>query len=231
MQVAAFCKRQLAQPGLLPHAQMLPRVAAVTFAYKALCDVTLRVREPITEDEVIDMLSVLFDVMSKGKTDEATMRARLMVCADMLSPTDAAVGAATGLWEPVSPHPLILALAVKHLTATKIFTPAPAELRAAMKLVERRLTALRLEVSHWLRTLQVADAGLFLRDRAAWDAAYADVPSSVPLYMIDHDNEDARHLALNAMWEAKTAREKRSARLEQIRARRTQSIALSAEHE
>ena len=107
------------------------------------------------------------------------------------------------MWEPISAHPLILALAVKYLLASQVFQPAPAELRKAMLLVERRLTSLRAHTESWLRTLHETDKRLFADNPGAWCDGYCDLDARALLIMSDLDAADPRLIALEAMWSAR----------------------------
>src|SRR5262245_17351644 len=85
---------------------------------------------------------------------------------------------ATGLWKPLDKHPLILAIAIKQLVASAVFT-SPAELRAAMTRVRERLETLLWAMQYLGDIIERADKLVFVGDRAAWGVAYADIPSEV----------------------------------------------------
>ena len=70
----------------------------------------------------------------------------LAACCDMFSPMNDIIGEGMGLWKPICKHPVVLALAIKKLIATSVFTPSPSELREAMATVTHRI-AVRAE---WL---------------------------------------------------------------------------------
>jgi hypothetical protein len=163
------------------------------------------------------MLSVLFAALGKKKGDEGAML--LVACADMFSATNEAIGHATGLWKPISRHPLVLALAIKKLIATAVFTSC-AELREAMNEVRGTLEMRKWAMEYIVDLIERADEIVFVGDRAAWDAAYADVGSDVVKAMLGWvemqespytDDDDVDHpgsprwAALNAIVEAKLA--------------------------
>jgi hypothetical protein len=121
------------------------------------------------------------------------------------------------LWKPISKHPLVLALAIKRLIATSVFSPSPSELRDAMKLAKEKLSALGGYAGQFLALVNKADEIIFTFDRPTWDAAYADVRSEIPLQMqgllfeeepcTDDDGNaippSPRWQALNELWETK----------------------------
>jgi hypothetical protein len=140
----------------------------------------------------------------------------LASCADLFNPVSDAVGIATGLWKPAPKHPLALAIAIKQLIATSVFSPSPSELREAMKLAQGKVDVLASYAGQWLQLLERADAIVFEFDRPTWDAAYANVDSKVPLalhgQLIETDDGpefplSPRWRALNELWEAKHAAE------------------------
>jgi len=176
---------------------------------------------PITRGVALQMLSVLFGTLSKKKSDDENAAMLLAACADLFNPINDAVGEASGLWKPISKHPLVLALAIKRLIATSVFSPSPSELRDAMNLAKERLSALGSYAGQFLALINKADEIIFTFDRPAWDAAYADVRSGIPLEMqgmlfgeepdADDDGNaiapSPRWQALNDLWEAKHAAE------------------------
>ena len=127
----------------------------------------------------------------------------------MFSPLNEVVGDVTDLWEPISRHPLILALAIKKIIADSVFTSA-AELRKAMIKVQRKIESRARTLKYLLDLTSRADEIVWTFDRPAWEAAYGSVGVRVPLAMMVHRREhkgDARWLALNELWEAKLAAE------------------------
>jgi hypothetical protein len=135
----------------------------------------------LTQADASAMLHYLFGAMGKRRNDEAT--AKLMACVDIFNPASNALGPALGLWESAPPHPLILAITIKQLMATKTFEPAEAELREALGKVKQRLSVHGGYVWKWLERLTKWDAMLFQRDRAAWDQSYATVSVEVVRHM------------------------------------------------
>ena len=106
----------------------------------------------------------------------------------------------------------MLAIAIKQLIAISVFTPSPSELREAMKSAAGTIGSLEGYASGWLTLLEQADAIVFEYDRAAWDAAYANFDSKVPLALEGRlfetaDDEEfppsPRWRALNELWERK----------------------------
>jgi DNA-binding transcriptional regulator PaaX len=118
---------------------------------------------------------------------------------------------------------VILAIAIKQLMAEKTFEPAETELREALGKVKERLSMRGGGVERWLEKLYEWDARIFERDRAAWDAAYANVGSDVVRQMRERlelmdqgpcEDEDGNQippspcwLAVNELCEAKQAEE------------------------
>jgi hypothetical protein len=202
LNVAGCCRdelREVLQPiegvvlhrGYLPaaqfnHAQMLSRAALVSATHTALLPVAYPhiVRTPVITDEIaLTMLTVLFGAVGKAKGGDAQIL--LEACIDMFGSSDA-IGAATGLWRPVSTHPVILALAVRQLINTAVFTSV-AELRDAMLDAQRSIIQLTKAAERWLDLLRVSDRVMFEFDRAAWMQAYAHVGADVVLTMQDSD--------------------------------------------
>ena len=133
---------------------------------------------PITPSVAVEMLAVLFGALTKTKTGGDNAAALLEACADMFNPITHHIGSATGLWEPVSRHPVVLALAIKKLLARSVFAPSPSELREAMIEAHRRIGVLQQYAQRWLDLLDHADQITFQFDRAAWDATYAAASST-----------------------------------------------------
>src|SRR5262249_48794094 len=153
----------------------------------------------------------LFGVLAKKKADAADENATMLLaaCADMFDPMNDMLGRTTGLWKPVCKHPVVLALAIKKLIATQVFTPSPSELRAAMGEARQRLDAAKRRLDNFLAWMKQADKIVFAFDRAAWEAAHARVDSRVPSAMVAHSNygiekDDAERCeALEKLWDAK----------------------------
>src|SRR4030095_4716992 len=167
------------------HDRLLRNVVTVTDAHSALLQVVIPSwrRDPITHSQATAMLGVLFGTLSKKRTDDENSAMLLASCADMFNPVNDAIGTATGLWKPITKHPLVLAIAIKQLIATSVFTPSPAELREAMKHASERISSRKAWTSQWLELINQADAIVFAFDRAGWDAAYAKVDGKTALYM------------------------------------------------
>jgi hypothetical protein len=166
------------------HGRLLRNIAQVQAAYSALLQVVIPPwRNPLTHAQATAMLGVLFGTLSKTKADDENSAMLLASCADLFNPTNDIIGTTTGLWKPISKHPLVLALAIKQLIATSVFKPSPSELRDAMKLALSKLDALGGYSGQWLELLTKADEIIFAFDRPAWDAAYAEVNSKIPLAM------------------------------------------------
>ncbi|WP_409191042.1 hypothetical protein [Bradyrhizobium sp. RDM4] len=223
LSVAGRCRdelREVLQPienvvlhhDLLPaaafnHARMLSRAAQVSATHAALLPVAYPhiVATPIITDEIaLTMLTVLFGAVGKAKGGDAQIL--LEACIDMFGSSDA-IGAFTRLWRPVSTHPVILALAVRQLINTAVFTSV-AELRDAMLDAQRSIIQLTTAADRWRDLLRVSDRVLFEFDRAAWMQAYASVGADVVEVMQDADeagdeDEDAppapRWIAQEAM--------------------------------
>jgi hypothetical protein len=193
MRVANQCRQQLKEAdfglGTIDHAKrthraMLPHVAAVDAAYSDLIEMTCSdPYDPITCEMAVAMLQVLFGALSKRKAD-AENAIKLAACADMFSPLNDVIGTATRSWKPLPKHPAVLAIAIKDLINTQIYSPEPVELRAAMTRARHRLVSLKLDAKRWLEIAEKADEIVFEQDRTAWDAAYALLDSRVPTAML-----------------------------------------------
>jgi hypothetical protein len=208
----------------LLHARWLPDLASADSAYQSLLSVAQQ-WPSLTATEAGAMLSYLFTVMGKRKSDEAA--AKLHACVDLFNPASNEIARALGLWKPVPRHPLVLALAIKQLMAQKTFEPSEAELREALSAVEEKLRAQRRWVFMWLQEFDRADALLFAQDRPAWDAAYgsfgSDVAGAMAAWLDDHEPrkdakgnpvaESPRWKALNEIWDRKFDAEEKAAAL------------------
>jgi hypothetical protein len=193
------------------HASWLPGIVRAVHVEKLLFTIMCGMpRVPLTQASATAMLHYLFGAMGKRRGDEAA--AKLLACTDIFSPASNALGKALGLWKPAPTHPAILAIAIKQLMAAKVYEPAEAELREALDKVEQRLALRRWYVGQWIDKLCRADEIVFTFDRPAWDAAYANASSDVPLQMQgqlfyeepgEDDPPSPHWLALNALWEAK----------------------------
>jgi hypothetical protein len=194
------------------HERMLPRAGLVRAARAALWRILLPPTQTITRIDAIMMLMVLFGTLGKKKDADTTTL--LAACVEMLDPDSDSIGEATGLWRPVSPHPVVVALAIKRLINTAVFT-SPSELRDAMHESRRTLVNLEQYTDRWMALLHKADRIVFEHDRAAWLEAYADVGADVVTTMMDSDESadvddngddipaSPRWVALEAMRRAK----------------------------
>jgi hypothetical protein len=160
---------------------------------------------PITAGQATAMLHVLFASMTgKLRKDEAAML-KLTECAEIFSPSNNLLALALELWEPVSTHPVSLALAIKELKASKIFEPNEAELREALGKVETKNAELERDAREWLSRLRQTDALMFETDRDGWRAAHAAVDSEATAQMKSGSEEYLA--AVQAVWEEKYYRE------------------------
>ncbi|MBR0746189.1 hypothetical protein JQ582_19850 [Bradyrhizobium japonicum] len=171
------------------HGRMLSRAAMVSAAHTELMPVVFphMVATPVVTTEIaVMMLSTLFGSVGKAKTVEtATL---LGTCVEMFHPVADVIGEATGLWTPISKHPVVLALAVRKLINTSVFTSA-AEFRQAMQDARNSILWLMQHTERWLDLLRISDRVLFEFDRPAWDRAYASVGADVARVMQDSDEE------------------------------------------
>jgi hypothetical protein len=178
---------------------VLGRVAAGTSDHK------------ITQATAVTMLSALFGALNKKKVEGDDHAGLLLVCADLFSPINRTIGKASGLWKPVSREPVVLALAIKRLLATQVFTPSPSELRETMEFVRRRLEVIAWWTWECLCHIELADEIVFEADRAAWDAVYAKLPRSIVAAMLasegicnspDGEDDDGNPIPGSPRWEA-----------------------------
>jgi hypothetical protein len=132
----------------------------------------------------MQMVSYLFAAIGKSKKDEENLML-LFAATEMFSPMDATIGSVTGLWKPISRHPLILALAVKKLINTAKFTSC-AELREAMEEVHQKLRHQEWAMESIKEQIEEADEIMFERDREAWAAAYRNADPAVAIEMREH---------------------------------------------
>jgi hypothetical protein len=158
------------------HARMLSRVAVVREVHLGLFGMFIPPAPTTTRGDAIDMLSALFGATAKAKAESKTL---LAACVSMFAPGADSVALATGLWQPISRHPVVVAIAIQELINTAVFTPTPAEFRAAMVDAKRKLRGLATYAESWLELLQVSDRVVFDFDRPAWEAAYAGVGADV----------------------------------------------------
>jgi hypothetical protein len=158
--------------------------------------------EPITAGQATAMLHVLFaSVTGKLRKDEAAML-KLTECAEIFSPANNALAMALELWEPVSTHPVSLALAIKELKANKIFEPNEAELREALGKVETKNAELERDANEWLTRLRATDALMFKTDPDGWRAAHAAANNAeAEAFLVMLPDDEAYQTAINALHE------------------------------
>jgi hypothetical protein len=176
------------EPAKVTHARLLRHAVEISAANDALWEVMLcDPSDEIGYEHAIAMLSVLFGALGKKKSDAGDGNAAmlLMATADAFDPVSSVIGSASGLWNSVSKHPVVLALAIKHMLATQVFQPSPAEVRQAMTFVRQRIGVLQHWTSTALAHLDRADETLFRFDYAAWTAAYANADSSAVMSMLN----------------------------------------------
>jgi hypothetical protein len=173
------------------HRSWLPNIVHAVAARDLLVEITGCIpggrRITVRPADASAMLHYLFGVMGRRRSGEAA--AKLMACIDIFSPESNLLGPALGMWEEAPTHPVILAIAIKQLMAAKTFEPAESELREALGKVRERLFMLGGWAGKWLEKLDQCDATLFERDRAAWDAAYANVSVEVVRQMQERGDE------------------------------------------
>jgi hypothetical protein len=181
------------------HRTGLPRFASGKQAYSQLFGVcVMPPARPITQPTALKMIGVAFAGLTKRKDAGGDAALQLAAAADMFSPVTAALGHTTGLWKPVSQHPAILALAVKHLLATSVFAPAPSEIRQAMDEVHARLSMQTGRCDKALDLIGRADEIIFVSDRAKWDAAWANVGHDVVAALLEYIDEEGLRQAKQA---------------------------------
>ena len=120
------------------------------------------------------MLSALFGPLGKKSNDNAAL---LDACVSMLAPDADNIGEATGMWLPISKSPLIVALAIKRLINSAIFTPAPAEFRREMREANCTIKNLVEYAERWLELLKASDRITFEHDRISWDSRLSEYRS------------------------------------------------------
>jgi hypothetical protein len=207
-------QRYAPQQGLLDPAKAflrawLPDIERAREASRVLFDIACMPMRSVSPADATAMLQFLFGAMGKRRNEEAA--AKLAACADIFSPASNALGSALRLWKPVPRHPVVLAIAVKQLMASKTFEPAEAELREALGKVHQRLQNLQSWTDRWLEKLDYADNTVFTFDRPAWEAAYADLDNKIAVAMRDcvgdEDDDTARWQALEDLIQGKRALE------------------------
>ncbi len=184
-------------------AVLLPNLQSIDAAWRDLADMTTSDRpdEAVTEPQALRMLAGLYGALAKRQTDARDGAALLQVTAEMFSETDTALARVINV-EPLPRHPVVLALAVKKLIATKVFAPAPSELRKALLEVRNRIVRLRCDVSPVLEMARAAERLVFQQDREGWRLPYVsgDVPSIVAVELVDYgDGQESWWSAVEAL--------------------------------
>lgn len=193
------------------HDRMLSRAALVSATHATLVPIAypqIVATPTITAEIALTMLTVLFGSVGKAKGGDAKIL--LEACIDMFGSSDQ-IGEATKLWRPVSTHPVILALAVRRLINTAVFTSA-AELRTSMQDARQTIVHLVNAADRWIELLRASDRVVFEFDRAGWLQAYDDVGADV-VGLMQHSEETGdedenvppspRWAALNQLLQAK----------------------------
>jgi hypothetical protein len=187
------------------HGRMLSRAALVSRTHTALLPVVyphIVATPTITAETALAMLTVLFRGVGKAKNVETNTL--IANCVAMFDPRSDIIGEATGLWTPVSSHPVILALAVKKLLYNSVFTSA-AELRTAMREARNSILWLSQDTERWLALLQASDRVLFEHDRAAWDLTYQNVGADVVSVMQNPEEAGDDDEPASPRWSAQEA--------------------------
>jgi hypothetical protein len=183
----------------------LSHVPRADWAYRILLDVQLpKPGDELSFEAAGAMLSVLFGALGKRKADAADENPAIMLaaCCDMFDPVNDMIGEGMGLWKPICKHPVVLALAVKTLVATSVFTPSPSELREAMQKVKRRIDAHASWLGDFLSWMEKADRLLFEFYRPPWEVAYARVHSSEARAMLNPMEGPGEDVPASPRWQA-----------------------------
>jgi hypothetical protein len=191
------------------HLQLLASLPRARLSYEVLCAILIPPFETVSYAQVSTMLGALFGALAKRKDENASLL--LDACCDLFDPVSLAIGESTGLWKPISNHPVVVALAIKRLLAKSVFAPTPSELRDAIKLAAERINTKAAYAGQFVELADQADAMLFLFDPPAWQMAHAAASQEASLamramaelsnYDLD-DNDEAgspRWQALNAL--------------------------------
>ena len=171
------------------HRRWLPHVVEAVAARDLLRGLTLGTGSPlsrlkINQADASALLHYLFGAMGRRRND-GEAAAKLAACVDVFSPASNALGSALGLWKPAPTHPVILAVTIKRLMSEKTFEPSEAELREALATVNQRMKMLPFWIGEWIERLDEADRTVFKKNPPAWQAAYANVGSSVLAEMLE----------------------------------------------
>jgi hypothetical protein len=167
--------------------------------------------DAITREHANAMLHFLFNSMGGKRHDKEVAMMKLAACSEIFSPASNTLGRALELWQPVPQHPVVLALAIKQLKASKVFEPEESELREALANVVGKVRKLERGVDQWIERMCDSDPMMFKIDRDGWQAAHAGTDAdSVCVLCMYHDEHkcaaDYRD-ALEVVWEEKFDRE------------------------
>jgi len=170
---------------------MLPAVVEVKAAHDAVYPIVAPVigSDAIGQGLALKWLSVLFGAL--GKKSDENAATKLAACADMFDSAGDAIGQATRLWKPLPKHPVILALTIKRLIATSVFSPAPVELRQELRHVHERLEGLVAAAQMWLDVFLVSERIVFEFDRAEWVRTPAILQDIAAAKVFDYPGDKA----------------------------------------
>jgi hypothetical protein len=163
------------------HPQLLASLPQARLSYEVLSAILIPPFETVSYAQVSTMLGALFGALAKRKDENAALL--LAACCDLFDPVSLAIGESTGLWKPISNHPIVVALAIKRLLAKQVFTPTPSEVRDAIKLAAERVDTKTAYVGQFIALADQADAMLFLFDHPAWQMAHASASREASLAM------------------------------------------------
>jgi hypothetical protein len=163
------------------HPQLLASLPRARLSYEALSAILIPPFETVSYAQVATMLGAMFGALAKRKDENASLL--LDAGCDLFDPVTLAISESTGLWKPVSNHPIVVALAIKRLLAKSVFAPTPSELRDAIKLAAERINTKAAYVGQFVALADQADAMLFAFDRPAWQMAHAAASQEASLAM------------------------------------------------
>jgi hypothetical protein len=172
---------------------LLPNFQSIDAAGRELADMlSQRPDHPVTEALALKLLGSLYGALGKRNSDAHDAAALLQASAEMFSESDATLAKVINV-EPLPRHPVVLALGVKRLVATKVFAPAPAEVRKAVLEVRDRIRLLQFDVPPLLKMTRDAERLVFNQDRNAWALPYMSgkVPSVVAIRLVDYGDDSA----------------------------------------
>jgi hypothetical protein len=174
-------------------ATLLPNFQLIEAARRALADMTSREpTAPVTESLALKLLGSLYGVLGKRNSDAHDAAALLQASAEMFSESDAALTKVINV-EPLPRHPVVLALGVKKLIATKVFAPAPTEVRKAMIEVRDRIRLLQFDLPALLKMARQAEQIIFRKVRDEWALPYVSgtVPRIVAAELVGDGDDSA----------------------------------------